>query len=127
MRTPIDHRDLLTDQVIHCAFTVHNTLGAGFLEKVYENDLAHELRKSGLTVQQQSSIDVCYDSIVVGTYIADLVIDAGLAIELKAVRSLDTIHVAQALNYLRASGLPVCLLLNFGNPRLEIRRLAHTA
>lgn len=125
MRTPNDHHDRLTEQVIRCAFTVHNTLGAGFLEKVYENALAHELRKAGLSVQQQQSVDVRYDTIIAGTYIADLVIEARLAVELKAVKALDNIHMAQALNYLRASDLPTCLLLNFGRPRMEIRRVSN--
>ncbi|MBS0641031.1 MAG: GxxExxY protein [Proteobacteria bacterium] len=125
MRTPNDRHDRLTEQVICCAFTVHNTLGAGFLEKVYENALAHELRKAGLSVRQQQSVDVHYDTIIAGTYIADLVIEARLAVELKAVKALDNIHMAQALNYLRASDLPTCLLLNFGRPRMEIRRVSN--
>jgi GxxExxY protein len=112
-----------TEHVIRCAFKVHNTLGAGFLEEVNENALAHELHKSGLTVHQQS-VEIRYDTIIVGTYVADLIVEPTLAIELKAVRALDNAHIAQALNNLRASALPLCLLLNFGRTRLEIRRLA---
>jgi len=102
-----------------------NTLGAGFLEKVYENALAHELRKAGLTACQQHSVEVRYDGIVVGSYTADLLVQNTVLVELKAARALEPIHAAQCLNYLKATGLLLCLLLNFGNPRLEIRRFAN--
>ncbi|MFL5285376.1 MAG: GxxExxY protein [Rhodopila sp.] len=115
--------DQQTEQVIRCAFAVHNTLGAGFLGKVYENALAHELRKLGFKVHQQQSVEIRYDTVFVGTYMTDLIIEPNLAVEVKAVRALDNTHIAEVLNYLRASTLPVCLLLNFGRPRLEIRRL----
>ena len=115
--------DPLSERVIGCAFRVLNTLGVGFLEKVYENALAHECRKAGLKVQAQVPIAVHYDGIVVGDYAADLLIEDVLLVELKAVRVLDNIHLAQAFNYLKATGIPACLLLNFGNPKLEIKRL----
>ncbi|MEQ8848137.1 GxxExxY protein [Botrimarina sp.] len=117
-------RDLnqVTEQVIGAAFAVSNSLGAGFLEKVYENALCHELRKRGLHVEQQKSIQVVYDGIVVGAYVADLVVEGGVLVELKAVRSLDDVHAAQVLNYLKATGLTVGLLLNFGAPRVEVKR-----
>ena len=114
--------DEISERVIGCAFTVANTLGAGFLEKVYENALAHELTKAGLMVRQQIAIAVEYDGITVGTYAADLLVEEAVLVEIKAVRALDTNHDAQYLNYLRATGLTVCLLMNFANPRLEIRR-----
>jgi GxxExxY protein len=104
---------------------VLNTLGAGFLEKVYENALAHELRKSGLTVAQQQAITVTYDGVVVGDYSVDLLVEGTIIGELKAIKALDKTHMAQCLNYLKATGLRLCLLLNFGNPRLEIQRVAH--
>ena len=115
----------LSRQVIGCAFTVLNTLGAGFLEKVYENALAHELRAMGLAVVQQSSVKVYYDGVVVGEYFPDLLVDGALLVELKAVAALDNMHRMQCTNYLKATGLRLCLLLNFGKPRLEIRRVAH--
>ena len=115
----------LTEKVIGCAYTVTNALGSGFLEKVYENALAVELRKQGLNFEQQQEIKVKYDNVIVGNYMADLLVEGMLIIELKAVRSLDQNHTAQCLNYLRATGLKVCLLLNFGNPKLQIKRFSN--
>ena len=122
-----DNRELneLSGSVIGCAFTVRNTLGTGFLEKVYENALAHELRKFGLAIVQQQGITVMYDGVVVGQYDVDLLVDETVVFELKAIKTLDTAHTAQCINYLKATGLPICLLLNFGKPRLEIQRIAH--
>lgn len=113
----------LSEQIIGGAFKVANALGTGFLEKVYENALAHELRKVGLQVRQQVGVAVHYDGVVVGEYSADLLVEDTVIVELKAIKTLDPVHVAQGLNYLRATGLPLCLLLNFGTPRLQIRRL----
>jgi GxxExxY protein len=110
----------LSERIIGCAFTVANTLKCGFLEKVYENALLYELRRNGLTVAAQFNIVVHHDSVIVGAYTADLLV------ELKAVKVLDAIHSAQCLNYLKATGLQLCLLLNFGNPRLEIRRFINS-
>ena len=115
----------MSERIIGCAFQVLNTLGAGFLEKVYENAVAHELRKSGLTVAQQQGITVTYDGIIVGEYNVDLLVEETIIVELKAIRSLDNAHTAQCLNYLKATGLHLCLLLNFGKSRLEIQRIAH--
>jgi GxxExxY protein len=110
-------------RIIGCAFTVANTLGPGFVEKVYENALAHELRKAGLAIEQQRGVAVTYDGVIVGEYATDLMVDGAVIVELKAVRELDDIHRAQCLNYLKATGLCVCLLINFGKPRLEVKRL----
>lgn len=115
----------LTEEVIGCAFTVSNTLGCGFLEKVYENALAHQIRKAELQVQQQYGVRVHYDGVTVGEYAADLLVEGVLLVELKAVREFDDIHLAQCLNYLKATGLPLCLLMNFANPRVKIRRIAN--
>ncbi len=112
----------LTDKILKACFRVHNTLGAGFLEKVYENALAIELRKSGLTVEQQKPIKVSYQGAVVGDYAADLVVESRILLELKAVASLDSIFEAQLLNYLRATGIRVGFLLNFGQPKLQYKR-----
>jgi GxxExxY protein len=116
----------LSERIIGCSFAVTRVLRPGFLEKVYENALAHELRKAGLAVRQQYGIVVRYDGVIVGEYMADLLVADTVLVELKAVKALDAAHVAQCLNYLKATGLPLCLLLNFGAPRLEIRRLANT-
>jgi GxxExxY protein len=113
----------LSERVIGCAFTVANTLGAGFLEKVYENALAHELRKACLKTEQQRGIAVYYDGVVVGEYAADLFVEELLLVELKAAKALDEIHLAQCLNYLKATGLTLCLLINFGTPKVEVKRV----
>jgi GxxExxY protein len=113
----------LTEQIIGCAFTVANTLGSGFLEKVYENSLVHELFKRGLRAEPQHPIPVYYDEVLVGEFFADILVEKTVLIELKAAKEHNEIFVAQCLNYLKATGLPICLLLNFGKPRLEIKRL----
>ena len=113
----------LSRQVIGCAFTVLNTLGVGFLEKVYQNALAFELRAVGLSVVQQSGVKVHYKTAVVGEYFVDLLIEDILLVDLKTVKALDDAHRMQCTNYLKATGLWLCLLLNFGKPRLEIKRV----
>jgi len=119
-----EHRlNEVTERIIKCVYIVANTLGSGFLEKVYENALAHELKKSGFLVEQQKRIQVRYDGVVVGDYMADLLVQNAVLVELKAVKVLDNIHIAQCLNYLKATGFKVCLLLNFGTPKVQIRRL----
>lgn len=115
--------DKLTEKIIGCAYVVSNSLGAGFLEKVYENALAHELKKAGLCVQQQYPIKVEYDGITVGEFFADLFVEQKILVELKAISMLGQAQTAQTLNYLRATGLSVCLLINFGRPRIEVRHL----
>lgn len=92
-------------------------------EKLYENALVHERRKSGLAVSQQHPIVVRYDGIVIGEYTAYLLVERTVLVELKAAKALDEIHRAQCLNYLKATGLHLCMLLNFGRPRLEIKRI----
>ena len=119
--------DALTERIIGCAFAVSNGLGCGFLEKVYENALAHELRKAGLNVQQQWPVRVHYDGQVVGDYVADLLVEGRVLLELKAVKELDDAHMAQCLNYLNATGLRLCLLLNFAKPRVEVRRVVRSS
>ena len=117
-------KDQLTGQIIGCAYTVSNALGSGFLEKVYENALVHELRKQGLSVDQQHPISVQYDGVAVGEYVADIIVEHKVLVELKAVFELNEIHSAKCLNYLNATGLKTCLLLNFGRPKVELRRLS---
>ncbi len=113
----------LTERIIGCAYEVSNALGIGCGEKVYENALAHLLRKSGLGVTQQYPIRVTFDGVVVGDFCADLLVENRVLVELKAATMLTQEHMAQGLNYLRASGLGVCLLINFGKPKVEIKRL----
>lgn len=115
--------DPLSEQILGCVFKVSSSLGIGFLEKVYENALVHELTKLGLKVEQQKGLEVWYDGIVVGNFTADLLIGGRILVELKAVKALDDQHMAQALNYLRSSGQGVCLLINMGTSKPEIRRL----
>jgi len=117
--------NVISKLTIGCAFRVINSLGVGFLEKVYENALAHELRKAGLAVVQQHGVSVHYDGVVVGEYAADLLVEGRIMVELKAVKALDGIHTAQCINYLRATGIRLCLLLNFGKSRLDINRIVN--
>lgn len=117
-------RDPLTATVIGCAYDVANGLGHGFLEKVYENALTLRLKKAGLEAVQQHSMAVHFDGVVVGEFAADIVVYGELIIELKCARELSEAHVAQCLNYLKATGIKTCLLVNFGKPRIEIRRLS---
>lgn len=112
----------LTEAVIGCAYRVYNTMGHGFLESVYERCLLIELRKSGLRVESQKPIEVRYQGEVVGEFVADLLVEDKLIVELKAVRQLSPVHEAQVVNYLVATGKPVRLLLNFGEPRVDVKR-----
>jgi GxxExxY protein len=123
MNTDDKRFDWITEKIIGCAFLVHNKMGCGFSEKVYENSLLIELRNAGLSVLQQVPIEVRYDGHVVGDYIADLIVEGTVIIEIKAVRAFDDVHSAQCINYLAATGLPVCLLINFGK-RVEVKRFA---
>ncbi len=113
----------ISERIIGCAFSVGNVLGSGFLEKVYENALACEMRKSGLSVEQQKPITIHYDGVVVGTYAADLVVEEAVLVELKTVKAFDEIHVAQCLNYLKATNLKLCLLINFATTSVKIKRV----
>jgi len=112
----------LTGRILEAAFSVHNTLGCGFLERVYANALAIELRSSGLDCAQESPLKIRYRDTIVGDYVADIIVDSRVIVELKACASLDPSHSAQVMNYLRAANVHVGLLLNFGRPKLEYRR-----
>ena len=125
MNADHDRLDGITRQIIGCAYTVGNALGCGFLEKVYENALFHELSKQGLQVEQQRRIEVRYDGIVVGEFAADLFVEESVIVELKATKDFDEIHMAQCLNYLNASNLSICLLINFGTPRVKVKRVVN--
>ena len=114
----------VTEKIIGCAYRIGNTLGCGFLEKVYENALKIELTKAGLLVEQQHPITVLYDEEIVGDYVADLLVEREVIVEIKAVKKIEGIHLAQCLNYLKATGLKVGLLINFGNTRVQVKRIA---
>ena len=115
----------LTSDILNAFYAVYNSLGYGFLETVYENALAHELRKRGHRVEQQAPITVRYDNIVVGQYFADILVDRKVVLELKTAERISDAHVAQLVNYLKATELEVGLLLNFG-PKPEFRRKIFT-
>ena len=111
----------ITDKIIKAAYKVHKTLGFGFLEKVYENALAIELRRMGLKAEQQKPLTVWYEGEVVGEYFIDMLVEEKVIVELKAVKKLLDIHEIQVLNYLKGCQLEVGLLLNFSES-LKIKR-----
>jgi GxxExxY protein len=115
----------LTKRVIGCAFEVSNVLGSGFLEKVYQRALMEELTLAGLKARTEVPLRISYKGRYVGDYFADMLVEDRLVIELKCVQEFSTEHIAQCINYLRASGLTVALLMNFQKPKLEWRRLVH--
>jgi GxxExxY protein len=112
----------LTYQINGAVYEVNKVLGAGFLEKVYENALLVELRKRGLKAEPQLPITVKYKDEVVGDYFADIVVERQVILEIKAMESLSKIHEAQILNYLKATGYKIGLLINFTHPKAEIKR-----
>ncbi len=117
--------DLLTERVLGAVFEVSNTLGAGFLEKVYERALLRELGLQGIRATPQTALEVTYKGQSVGEYFADLLVEDVLVVELKCAERLAGEHTAQCLNYLRASGLAVCLLVNFQRPKVEWKRVVY--
>jgi len=117
------HLDGLVERVVGAAMTVSNTLGAGFLEKVYERALVLELWALGIRAEEQVPYCVVYKGQEVGKFFADVLVEEELVLELKCVDRFGNEHLAQCLNYLKASGLNVCIMLNFQRPRLEWRRV----
>ena len=113
----------LTEKVLGAVFEVSNTLGAGFLEKVYERALLMELRTRGIRATGQTSLAVSYKGQTVGEYFVDILVEDVLVVELKCVDHLANEHTAQCLNYLRASGRALCLLVNFQKPKVEWKRI----
>ena len=113
----------LTEQIIGGAIEVHRQLGPGFLERVYENALVHELRARGVEVAAQHEIEVKYKNAVVGIYCCDLFVEGRVLCEIKATAGIDPGHEAQLINYLKATGIKVGLLLNFGASKLQIKRM----
>ncbi|HID28445.1 MAG TPA: GxxExxY protein [Desulfobacterales bacterium] len=112
----------ITYKINGAVFEVMRVLGAGFLEKVYENALLIELRKRGLKAESQVPLKVSYKGEVVGEYVVDILVEDAVILELKAVEQIQKIHEAQLLNYLKATGVHVGLLINFKHPKAEIKR-----
>lgn len=116
----------LTEKIIGCAMKVHTGLGPGFLESVYQNALAYEIRKAGIKVDCERALKVEYDQVVVGQFYADMVVEDEVLVENKAVQNITTAHEVQVVNYLTATGIEVGLLLNFGSSRLQFKRKPRT-
>jgi GxxExxY protein len=123
MNTDEREFDSLTERVLGVVFEVSNTLGAGFLEKVYERALLKEFALRDIRANAQAAFPVMYKGHSVGEYFADLLIEDVLVVELKCVERLTNERTAQCLNYLRASGRTCCLLINFQRPKLEWKRI----
>ena len=115
----------LTDQIVSCAYQVGRVLGPGFLEKVYEKALTIELFQAGLKIETQKQIHVHYKEHVIGEYFADMVVEDEIIIELKATKAIESIHFAQCQNYLKATGMKLGLVINFGEEKVKIRRVAN--
>jgi GxxExxY protein len=118
-----DEHRLLTEKALGAIFEVANTLGAGFLEKVYQRALTRELLIRGMQATPEASFPVLYKGQGVGEYFADILVEGQLVIELKCADHLTNEHMAQCINYLRASGMPLCLLVNFQKPTVEWKRV----
>jgi GxxExxY protein len=117
--------DALATLIISCAYKVGRVLGSGFLEKVYENALVIELMDCGLNVETQKPIQVLYQDHIVGEYFADIIVDDDVVLELKAVKAIESIHFAQCQNYLKATGKKLGMVINFGEEKVKIRRVAN--
>lgn len=115
----------LSYQIVGMAMDIQNRLGSGFLEKVYENALMVLLSRAGIRAEQQAPVKVYFDGTVVGDYYADILVDGKVIVELKVVDKLTDIHRAQTLNYLKATGLRLAILINFGKQRLESERFVN--
>lgn len=117
------YRDL-SYKIIGLAMEVHRKLGYGFLEKVYENSLMILFRRDKIQAVQQAPINVCFEGEIVGNYVADILVDDKIILELKCVETITNVHRAQALNYLKATGKQLAIIINFAKIRLEYERLA---
>ena len=112
----------LTQKIIGCAYKVYNTMGYGYLESVYEKCLMIELRKAGLKAEEQEPIKVFYDGENVGDFVADIIVEGSVILELKSVRRMINAHEVQLVNYLTATGKEVGLILNFGEAKVDVKR-----
>ena len=115
--------DDLTYRIIGCAMNVHNVLGCGFQEVIYQRCLALEMEKQGLGFARELEMPIYYEKVEVGSRRVDFLVEETALVEIKAVVKLEDVHLAQGLNYLRVYNLEKGLLLNFGNTRLEVKRL----
>jgi GxxExxY protein len=113
----------LSYKIVELSLEVHNELGCGFLEKVYENALMILFDREKIPARQQTPADVHFQGKVIGQYFADILVDNKLILEIKTVDVIANIHIAQVLNYLRATGLKLGMILNFGKPSFEYKRL----
>ena len=116
----------LSYKIMGAAMEVHRLLGSGFLEAVYENALAHEFGLQGISFTRQTHLPVSYKEIVVGDYYADFIVDQQVILEIKAVSKLNSAHEAQAHHYLAATGITLAILINFGAPSLEYKRIVRS-
>ncbi len=112
----------VTEAIIGCAYNVYNKMGFGFLESVYEKCMLIELRKADLSVESQKPLTVRYDGKIVGEFVADIIVNDAIILELKSVRRLAQVHEVQLVNYLVATGKPIGLLLKFGETKVEVKR-----
>jgi GxxExxY protein len=111
----------ITSKIIKCAYTVHKSLGFGFLENVYQNALMIELANADLNAEKEKKIQVIYNEQVVGDYVADIVVENKIICELKSTKEINPAHEAQLVNYLKATGMEVGLLINFGE-QVKVKR-----
>ncbi len=125
MSRKIIHKEL-SYAIMNAAFEVHNQLGPGFLESIYEKALMIELRAKGYNVEQQKQVLVQYKGQVIGKHILDLLVDERIILELKAATEIAPIHKQQALSYLKATNLQLALVINFGTPRVQSARVVNT-
>ncbi|MEJ2633865.1 MAG: GxxExxY protein [Calditrichia bacterium] len=112
----------LSGKIIGCAYRVYNKMGFGFLESVYEKCLLIELKKAGLQAIGQNPLTVYYDGEVVGEFVADIIVENAIILELKSVRRVVKAHEVQLVNYLTATGKDIGLLINFGETKVEVKR-----
>ena len=117
----MEHKEL-TEKIIGCAYRVYNKIGFGFLESVYEKCLMIELQKAGMNAEAQVPIKVQYDEQTVGDFVADILVESEIILELKSVRRIVRAHEIQLVNYLTATGKPVGLILNFSEEKVEVKR-----
>ena len=117
----MEHKEL-TEKIIGCAYNVYNKMGFGFLESVYEKCMLIELHRADLDVESQKPIAVYYENKIVGEFVADIIVNDTVIVELKSVRQIINAHEVQLVNYLVATGKPVGLILNFGESKVEIKR-----
>lgn len=129
MLNPVDiaYKDIteyreLTEKTIGCAYRVYNNMGFGFLESVYENCLMIELEKEGLNAERQRAINVYYEGTLVGEFKADIIVEGTVIVELKSVGQMTSAHEVQLVNYLVATNMPVGLIVNFAENKVQVKR-----